>query len=173
MRTAKGARIGFGNYSESGGAPAVVLEGSSSAGILLSGTTFADAIYIDEPYKYDQSKKVATLSEVSSTIDNKLTSYVTKAEVEPYTMIPGYAASAYIADMATRDGKGHFIDETYATKTDLTAKQDWLPYNWDTGLYSISVSSAASVPWSGVTDKPAAVVISGTYEDGTTFTFNL
>ena len=88
-------------------------------------------------------------------------------------MIPGYAASAYIADMATRDGNGHFIDETYATKTDLTVKQDWLPYDWDTGLYGISVSSAASVPWSGVTDKPAAVVISGTYEDGTTFTFNL
>ena len=53
MRTVKGARIGLGKYSESGAPPAVVLEGSGSAGILLSGTTFAGDIYINEPYKYD------------------------------------------------------------------------------------------------------------------------
>lgn len=53
MRTVHGARIAFGPYPASGGVQAVVLEGSNDGGILLSGATFAEAIYIDEPYKYD------------------------------------------------------------------------------------------------------------------------
>ena len=106
-----------------------MLEGSNDGGILLSGSTFAEAIYIDEPYKYDQKTRVATLGEVSSTIDNKLSSYVTKTEIEPFTMIPGFAANAYHANMATMDGNGVEIATDYAKKTDLTAKQDVLPYN--------------------------------------------
>lgn len=51
MRTVHGARVSFG--PDSGGVQAVVLEGSNNGGILLSGSTFAEAIYIDEPYKYD------------------------------------------------------------------------------------------------------------------------
>lgn len=53
MQTVNRAFIGFGKYPESGGVQAVVLEGSNDGGILLSGSTFAEAIYIDEPYKYD------------------------------------------------------------------------------------------------------------------------
>lgn len=53
MRTVHGARVSFGPYPDSGGMQAVVLEGSNDGGILLSGATFAQAIYIDEPYKYD------------------------------------------------------------------------------------------------------------------------
>lgn len=52
MRTINGARICFGPNPE-GGKQAVVLEGSNDGGILLSGSTFAEAIYIDAPYKYD------------------------------------------------------------------------------------------------------------------------
>ena len=52
MRTVHGARVSFGPNPE-GGVQAVVLEGSNNGGILLSGSTFAEAIYIDEPYKYD------------------------------------------------------------------------------------------------------------------------
>lgn len=52
MRTINGARVSFGPNPE-GGVQAVVLEGSNDGGILLSGATFAEAIYIDEPYKYD------------------------------------------------------------------------------------------------------------------------
>lgn len=44
-------------------------------------------------------------------------------------MIPGYAANAYRASMATMDGNGVEIATDYAKKTDLTAKQDVLPYN--------------------------------------------
>ena len=44
-------------------------------------------------------------------------------------MIPGFAANAYRANMATMDGNGVEIATYYAKKTDLTAKQDVLPYN--------------------------------------------
>ena len=54
---------------------------------------------------------------------------MTKTEVEPFTMIPGFAANAYRANMATMDGNGVEIATDYAKKTDLTAKQDVLPYN--------------------------------------------
>lgn len=53
MRTVHGARVSFGPNPDSSGVQAVVLEGSNDGGILLSGSTFAEAIYIDEPYKYD------------------------------------------------------------------------------------------------------------------------
>lgn len=52
MRTVNGARVSFGPASDSG-MQAVVLEGSNDGGILLSGAAFAQAIFIDEPYKYD------------------------------------------------------------------------------------------------------------------------
>lgn len=52
MRTVHGARVSFGTAFDAG-KQAVVLEGSNDGGILLSGSTFAEAIYIDEPYKYD------------------------------------------------------------------------------------------------------------------------
>ena len=102
-----------------------------------------------------------------------MSAYVTKTEVEPFTMIPGFAANAYRASMATMDGNGVEIATDYAKKEELNAKQNTLPYNSQTGVYGISMSSAANVPWSGVGNKPAAVVLSGTYEDGTTFTFKL
>ena len=44
-------------------------------------------------------------------------------------MIPGCAAQAYRANMAINDGNGVEIATDYAKKTDLTAKQDVLPYN--------------------------------------------
>lgn len=52
MRTISRARVSFGTAFDTG-KQAVVLEGSNDGGILLSGSTFAEAIYIDEPYKYD------------------------------------------------------------------------------------------------------------------------
>ena len=52
MRTVHGARVAFGPASGNG-VQAVVLEGSNDGGILLSGAAFAQAIFIDEPYKYD------------------------------------------------------------------------------------------------------------------------
>ena len=52
MRTVHGARVSFGTAFDTR-KQAVVLEGSNDGGILLSGATFAEAIYIDEPYKYD------------------------------------------------------------------------------------------------------------------------
>lgn len=91
-------------------------------------------------------------------------------------MIPGFAANAYRASMAINDGNGVEIATDYAKKTDLTAKQDVLPYNQYTGLYDISAFGAAQaawVKWSGVENKPPAIVLAGTYEDGTTFTFNI
>lgn len=54
---------------------------------------------------------------------------MSKTEVEPYTMIPGFAANAYHACAATMDGNGVVIATNYAKKTDLTAKQDALPYD--------------------------------------------
>lgn len=39
----------------------------------------------------------------------------------------------------------------------MTAKQDKLPYNSQTSVYGISVSSAASVPWTGVQSKPTTL----------------
>lgn len=155
MRTVHGARVGFGQNPE-GGKQAVVLEGSNDGGILLSGSTFAQAIYIDEPYKYDQKTRVATLGDVSS----QMSAYVTKTEIEPFTMIPGFAANAYRANMATMDGNGVEIATDYAKKTDLTAKQDVLPYNQYTGLYDISAFGAAQaawVKWSGVEEKPTTL----------------
>ena len=50
-----------------------------------------------------------------------MSAYVTKTEVEPFTMIPGFAANAYRANMATMDGNGVEIATDYAKKTDLTA----------------------------------------------------
>ena len=85
---------------------------------------------------------------------------MTKTEVEPFTMIPGFAANAYRANMATMDGNGVEIATDYAKKTDLTAKQDKLPYNQYTGLYDISAFGAAQaawVKWSGVEDKPTTL----------------
>ena len=128
MRTVSGALVSFGTAFDTG-KQAVVLEGSNDGGILLSGSTFAEAIYIDEPYKYDQKKRVATLGEVSSQVSSQMSAYVTKTEIEPFTMIPGFAANAYRASMATLDGNGVEIATEYAKKTDLTAKQDVLPYN--------------------------------------------
>ena len=49
---------------------------------------------------------------------------------------------------ASYDGDGNLIDYFYAKKEELNAKQDTLPYN--SGVYSISVSSATHVPWTGV-----------------------
>ena len=106
-----------------------MLEGSNDGGILLSGSTFAEAIYIDEPYKYDQKKRVATLGEVSSTIDNKLSSYVSKTDIVPSETNIGAARNAVSSVFALYDGNGDLIEYFYAKKTDLTAKQDVLPYN--------------------------------------------
>ena len=39
----------------------------------------------------------------------------------------------------------------------MTAKQDVLPYNSQTGVYGISASSAVSVPWTGVQSKPTTL----------------
>ena len=128
MRTVSGALVSFGTAFDTG-KQAVVLEGSNDGGILLSGSTFAEAIYIDEPYKYDQKKRVATLGDINSQVSSQMSAYVTKTEVEPFTMIPGFAANAYRASMATMDGNGVEIATDYAKKTDLTAKQDVLPYN--------------------------------------------
>lgn len=160
MRTVHGARVSFGPNPDSSGVQAVVLEGSNDGGILLSGSTFAEAIYIDEPYKYDQNKRVATLGDVSSQVSSQMSSYVTKTEIEPFTMIPGFAANAYRANMATMDGNGVEIATDYAKKTDLSAKQDVLPYNQYTGLYDISAFGAAQaawVKWSGVEEKPTTL----------------
>lgn len=111
-----------------------------------------------------------------ASLSTSLSSYVSKTDIVPSQMIQGYAENAYKATMAVMDGNGVEIATDYAKKTDLTAKQDVLPYNQYTGLYDISAwgaAQAAYVPWTGVEDKPAAVVLSGTYEDETTFTFNL
>ena len=89
-----------------------------------------------------------------------MSAYVTKTEVEPFTMIPGFAANAYRASMATMDGNGVEIATDYAKKTDLTAKQDVLPYNEYTGIYGISAFGAAQaawVKWSGVEEKPTTL----------------
>lgn len=109
-------------------------------------------------------------------MSSTLSSYVTKTDIVPSQMIAGYAENAEKATMAVMDGNGVEIATDYAKKTDLAAKQDKLPYNQHTGIYDISswgAAQAAYVPWTGVEDKPASVVLSGTYEDGTTFTFNL
>lgn len=172
MRTVHGARVSFGPNSE-GGVQAVVLEGSNDGGILLSGSTFAEAIYIDEPYKYDQKTRVATLGDIESQLSSQMSAYVTKTEVEPYTMIPGFAANAYRARMATMDGNGVEIATDYAKKTDLTAKQDVLPYNQYTGIYGISAFGAAQaawVKWSGVEDKPTTLAGYG-ITDGATIEY--
>lgn len=89
-----------------------------------------------------------------------MSSYVSKTEVVPYTMIPGFAANAYEATKATFDGQGNEIAVDYAKKTDLAAKQDKLPYNQYTGIYDISAwgaAQAAYVPWTGVEDKPTTL----------------
>lgn len=89
-----------------------------------------------------------------------MSAYVSKTEVVPYAMIPGFAANAYEATKATFDGGGNEITATYATKNDLTAKQDKLPVNLQTGVYDISAwgaAQAAYVPWSGVEDKPTTL----------------
>lgn len=154
------ARIGFGPAADNG-AQQVRLEPSNDGGVVLDGVTFAQApIYIDEPYKYDQKTKVATLGDVDSRVSSQMSAYVSKTEVVPYTMIPGYAANAYEATKATFDGAGNDIESTYASKNDLTAKQDKLPVNLQTGIYDISAwgaAQAAYVPWSGVEDKPSTL----------------
>ena len=96
-----------------------MFEGSNDGGILLSGSTFAEAIYIDEPYKYDQKKRVATLGEVSSTIDNKLSSYVTKTDIVPSQTNIGAAENAVRSVYASYDGDGNLIDYFYAKKSEL------------------------------------------------------
>lgn len=101
----------------------------------------------------------------------ELASYVTKTDVVPSQTNEGAAENAVRAVYASYDGDGNLIDYFYAKKEELNAKQDALPYG--AGVYGIKVSSAASVPWSGVENKPAAITLAGTYEDGTTFTFNL
>ena len=75
-------------------------------------------------------------------------------------MISGAAETAYQAMKATMDGNGNEIATYYANKTDLTAKQDVLPYNQYTGLYGISAFGAAQaawVKWSGVEEKPTTL----------------
>lgn len=75
-------------------------------------------------------------------------------------MIPGFAANAYKANMAIMDGNGVEIARDYAKKTDLTAKQDVLPYSQSTGIYEISAFGAAQaawVKWSGVEEKPTTL----------------
>ena len=75
-------------------------------------------------------------------------------------MIHGAAETAYQAMKATMDGNGVEIATDYAKKTDLSAKQDVLPYNQYTGLYDISAFGAAQaawVKWSGVEDKPTTL----------------
>lgn len=88
-----------------------------------------------------------------------LSAYVSKTEIVPSQMIPGAAEAAYQAMKAQLDGQGNEITATYASKTDLTAKQDVLPVNLQTGIYDISAwgaAQAAYVPWSGVEDKQIA-----------------
>lgn len=159
MKTAKNARIGFGQASDSGVQP-VTLSPGDGGGIILDGVTFAQApIYVDRPYVYDQKTRVATLGDVDSATDSKLSSYVSKTEVVPSQMIPGAAETAYSAMKAWLDGEGNEIATDYAKKTDLTAKQDKLPYSQNTGLYDISAfgaAQAAYVPWSGVENKQIA-----------------
>ena len=75
-------------------------------------------------------------------------------------MLHGAAETAYQAMKATMDGNGVEIATDYAKKTDLTAKQDVLPYNQYTGLYDISAFGAAQaawVKWSGVENKPTTL----------------
>lgn len=93
-------------------------------------------------------------------VDSKLSTYVSKTDIVPSQMIPGYAENAYKATMAVMDGNGVEIATVYAKKTDLAAKQDKLPYNQYTGLYDISAfgaAQAAYVPWTGVEDKPTSL----------------
>lgn len=53
VKTANGARVGFGPDAGSG-VQQVRLEPSNDGGIVLDGVTFALApIYVDEPYRYD------------------------------------------------------------------------------------------------------------------------
>ena len=58
---------------------------------------------------------------------------------------------------ASYDGNGDLIEFFYARKTDLDTKQDKLPYDSQTGVYGISTSSAASVPWTGVQSRPTTL----------------
>lgn len=157
MKTWTTARIGFGQAYDSG-KQQVVLSPSNDGGVVLDGVTFALApIYIGSPYVYDQKTRVATMGDVDSATDSKLSAYVSKTDIVPSQMIPGYAENAYQATKAVMDGNGVEIATGYAKKTDLTAKQDKLPYNQYTGIYDISAwgaAQAAYVPWSGVEDKP-------------------
>ena len=68
-----------------------MFEGSNDGGILLSGSTFAEAIYIDEPYKYDQKKRVATLGDVYAQVSSQMSAYVSKTDIVPSQMISGAA----------------------------------------------------------------------------------
>ena len=58
-----------------------------------------------------------------------MSAYVSKTDIVPSQMISGAAETAYQAMKATMDGNGNEIATYYANKTDLTAKQDVLPYN--------------------------------------------
>lgn len=74
-------------------------------------------------------------------------------------MFIGAAESAYVSYKAYLDGNGDNIADDYVKKTDLSSKQDALPYNPDTGIYGISAFGAAQaawVPWSGVESKKIA-----------------
>lgn len=97
MKTAKGARVGFGQASDSG-TQQVVLNPSNDGGIILDGVTFAQApIYVDSPYVYDQKTRVATLGDVDSQVSSQMSAYVSKTEVVPSQMISGAAETAYSA----------------------------------------------------------------------------
>ena len=124
--------------------------------------------YIPGAESWVKEGELALKSDISSSqggiteeqLDQKLASYVSKTEVEPFTMIPGFAANAYRANMATMYGNGVEIATDYAKKTDLSAKQDVLPYNQYTGIYGISAFGAAQaawVKWSGVEEKPTTL----------------
>lgn len=69
----------------------------------------------------------------------------------------GAAKNAVSSVYALYDGNGDLIELFYAKKTDLTTKQDVLPYDSQTSVYGISVSSATHVPWTGVQSKPTTL----------------
>lgn len=119
------------------------------------------------PEGWMKEGELALKSDISSSpyvaskeyVDSKLSSYVSKTEIVPSQMIPGAAETAYSAMKASLDGNGNEITATYASKNDLTAKQDKLPVNLQTGIYDISAwgaAQAAYVPWTGVEDKQIA-----------------
>lgn len=102
--------------------------------------------YTPGPETWTKEGELALKSDISSSpyvaskdyVDSKLSSYVTKTDIVPSQMIAGAAETAYQAMKAQLDSEGNEIATDYAKKTDLTAKQDKLPYNQYTGIYDIS-----------------------------------